>query len=105
MSKIESVKEVPYFEYFCDFCGAGPGDRSYVRDCFICERDACPSCSKFYSEFGEEESVKRWCKHCFKFAAKTGVLEKIEEFRLTYTDEVETEMDKLRDYIKKRINT
>ncbi len=105
MSKLEKTREVPYTEYYCDFCGDGPGDRSFIRDCFICGRDACVKCSKFWSEWGTEDTVNRWCKHCFKFAVETGVLEKIEEFRFLWVDEVETELDKLRKYLKKRINT
>ena len=112
MSKKKEIREVPYITYFCDFCGDGPGDSSYIGACYICGRDTCTLCSKPYDEYQEPNPphawfVKnhRWCKHCFKFAAKTGILENFEMYRSNYNAQVEEEIKKFRDYIKKRINT
>lgn len=110
MSKKEEIREVPYISYFCDFCGDGPGDSSYIRACYICGRDTCSKCAKFYDEYQEPTFPhslvrQRWCKHCFKFAASAGILENFEMYRSNFNAQVEEEVEKLRVYIKKRINT
>lgn len=87
--------------YYCDFCNAD-GDNKVVKECFICGRDVCYKCCKFYDVY-DGDDMERWCKYCFKLAAKENVLDDITELCLTLEDEVETTLDKFREKIRKRL--
>jgi hypothetical protein len=107
--KMRHVKKkvIEVSHWSCDFCGE-EGDASYVNKCIICNRDTCGKCAKMYDIYGEDklphlQIKKRWCKYCFKLAAKKGILENCEEHRAIYIDEVETELDKFKEYVRKRL--
>jgi len=105
MARHETVREHIVYHYSCDFCG-DEGDKTIVNQCYICRRDTCVKCAKFHDIHDETYTYKqkeRWCKHCFKLAAKIGVLGKFEKTRYEYLEEMDRSLTNYREYIRKRL--